>query len=40
MEVLNGFVENIVFKSEDTGYVVCRVRSDKNLVSAVGTVPF
>ena len=40
MEVLNGFVENIVFKSEDTGYVVCRIRSDKDLVSAVGTVPF
>lgn len=40
MEVLNGFVENIVFKSEETGYVVCRIRADKNLVSAVGTVPF
>lgn len=40
MEVLNGFVENIVFKSEDTGYVVCRIRTDKDLVSAVGTVPF
>ncbi|EKQ50923.1 MULTISPECIES: ATP-dependent RecD-like DNA helicase [unclassified Clostridium] len=40
MEVLNGFVENIVFKSEDTGYVVCRIRNDKNLISAVGTVPF
>ena len=40
MEVLNGFVENIVFKSEDTGYVVCRIRSDKDLISAVGTVPF
>lgn len=40
MEVLNGFIENIVFKSEDTGYVVCRIRTEKNLVSAVGTVPF
>lgn len=40
MEVLNGFIENVVFKSEDTGYVVCKVRSDRNLVSAVGTVPF
>jgi exodeoxyribonuclease V alpha subunit len=40
MEVLNGFVENIVFKSEDTGYVVCKIRSEKNLISAVGTVPF
>jgi exodeoxyribonuclease V alpha subunit len=40
MEVLNGFVENIVFKSEDTGYVVCKIRSENNLISAVGTVPF
>lgn len=40
MEVLNGFVENIVFKSEDTGYVVCKIRNEKNLISAVGTVPF
>ncbi|AWK50684.1 ATP-dependent RecD-like DNA helicase [Clostridium beijerinckii] len=40
MEVLNGFVENIVFKSEDTGYVVCKIRNGKELVSAVGTVPF
>ena len=40
MEVLNGFVENIIFKSEDTGYVVCKIRSENNLVSAVGTIPF
>jgi len=40
MEVLNGFVENIVFKSEDTGYVVCKIRGENNLISAVGTVPF
>lgn len=40
MEVLNGFIENIVFKSEDTGYVVCKIRNEKNIISAVGTVPF
>jgi len=40
MEVLNGFVENIVFKSEDTGYVVCKIRNEKELISAVGTIPF
>jgi exodeoxyribonuclease V alpha subunit len=39
MEVLNGFVESIVFKSEDTGYVVCKVRGEKVLISAVGTAP-
>lgn len=40
MEIINGFVESIVFRSEDTGYVVCKIRCDKRLVSAVGTVPF
>ena len=40
MEVLNGFVESIVFRSSDTGYVVCKIRNEKNIVSAVGTVPF
>lgn len=39
MEVLNGFVESIVFRSEDTGYVVCKIRTEKNLINAVGTVP-
>ena len=40
MEILNGFIENIVFKSSETGYVVCKVRSEKSLITAVGTVPF
>ena len=40
MEILNGFVESIVFRSEDTGYVVCKIRCDNKVVSAVGTVPF
>ncbi|NFG24666.1 ATP-dependent RecD-like DNA helicase [Clostridium botulinum] len=40
MEVIDGFVENIVFKSEETGYVVCKIRTAKNLISAVGTIPF
>ena len=40
MEVLNGFVENIVFKSEDTGYVVCKIRSENKFISDIGTVHF
>ncbi len=40
MEILSGFVENVVFRSEETGYIVCKIRCDKNLISAVGTVPF
>ncbi|AOR22618.1 ATP-dependent RecD-like DNA helicase [Clostridium taeniosporum] len=40
MEVIDGFVENIVFKSEETGYVVCKIRIDKGLINAVGIIPF
>ncbi|MGL5150199.1 MAG: SF1B family DNA helicase RecD2 [Clostridium sp.] len=40
METLNGFVEDIVFKSEDTGYVVAKVNIDKQIICAVGIVPF
>ncbi|ATD55912.1 SF1B family DNA helicase RecD2 [Clostridium chauvoei] len=39
MEILNGVIETIVFKSEDTGYVVSKVRVDKELINAVGVVP-
>ncbi|SFC32558.1 ATP-dependent RecD-like DNA helicase [Clostridium uliginosum] len=40
MEVIDGFVESVVFKSEETGYVVCKIRTSKNLISAVGTILF
>lgn len=40
MEFLNGIVESIVFKSDDTGYVVSKIRVDKDCINAVGIVPF
>lgn len=41
MEFLNGIVEVIIFKSDDTGYVVSKVRiNDKECISAVGIAPF
>lgn len=40
MECLNGIVESIVFKSDDTGYVVSKIRIDKDCINAVGIVPF
>lgn len=40
MEVVDGFVESIVFKSEETGYVVCKIRTSKGVISAVGIIPF
>lgn len=40
MDVVKGFVEGIVFKSEDTGYVVAKINSNGRTITAVGTVPF
>ncbi|ASW44043.1 ATP-dependent RecD-like DNA helicase [Clostridium isatidis] len=40
MEILNGIVDSIVFKSDDTGYVVSKIRTEKDSISAVGIAPF
>lgn len=40
MDVVKGFVEGIVYKSEETGYVVAKINSDNKTITAVGTVPF
>mgnify|MGYP003291653922 CR=1 FL=1 len=39
-DCINGIVEAIVFKSDDTGYVVTKIRMEKEVISAVGVVPF
>ena len=39
-DCINGIVESIVFKSEDTGYVVSKIRLEKEVINAVGIVPF
>ena len=39
-DYINGIVESIVFKSEDTGYVVSKIRLEKEIINAVGVVPF
>lgn len=39
-EYLNGIVEAIVFKSEDTGYVVSKINLEREIINAVGIVPF
>ena len=39
-DCINGIVESIVFKSDDTGYVVTKIRIEKEIISAVGVVPF
>lgn len=39
MEVLEGLVEAIIFKSEDTGYIVSKVTANKELITVVGIMP-
>lgn len=39
MEAISGFVENIIYKSEETGYTVCKLRMENKTVSAVGILP-
>ena len=40
MENIIGFVEAIVFRSDDTGYTVSKINFNKQTITAVGTVPF
>ncbi|MBU3088556.1 ATP-dependent RecD-like DNA helicase [Clostridium gasigenes] len=40
MEVLSGLVESILFKSDDTGYVVAKVEINKEIIAIVGILPF
>ncbi|MBZ4664591.1 MAG: ATP-dependent RecD-like helicase [Caloramator sp.] len=37
---IEGVVENIVFKNEENGYTVAKIRYNKDLISVVGHIPF
>ena len=39
MEILDGLVEAVIFKSEDTGYVVAKITTNKEVNTIVGTMP-
>lgn len=39
MEILEGLVEAIIFKSEDSGYIVAKITANKELVTIVGIMP-
>ncbi|MDU2490178.1 MAG: ATP-dependent RecD-like DNA helicase [Clostridium celatum] len=39
MEVLGGLVEAIIFKSEDSGYVVAKITANKEVATIVGIMP-
>ena len=40
MEVLEGFVEVILYKNEDTGYVVSKINENNKPITAVGIIPY
>lgn len=39
MEILDGLVEAVIFKSEDTGYVVAKITANKEVNTIVGIMP-
>lgn len=39
MEVLEGLVEAIIFKSDDSGYIVAKITANKEVVTIVGVMP-
>ena len=39
MEILKGLVEAIIFKSDDSGYIVAKITANKELVTIVGIMP-
>lgn len=39
MEILDGLVEAVIFKSDDTGYVVAKITANKEVNTIVGTMP-
>ncbi len=40
MEEIQGTVEEIVFQNEENGYVVAKIKSNKNIITIVGTIPY
>ena len=40
MELIKGTIESIVFKSEDSGYVVFKLQREKDIITAVGILPY
>ncbi len=39
MITIEGIVETIVFRNDDNGYTICKLRCDKEVVTIVGTIP-
>lgn len=39
MEILEGLVEAIIFKSDDSGYIVAKITANKEVITIVGIMP-
>jgi len=37
---IEGTIEEIIFSNEDNGYTVCEIKNDKEVITAVGYMPF
>lgn len=40
MDEINGIVDSIIFKNDDNGYVVAKVKESKNCITIVGCIPY
>lgn len=40
MEEIQGTVEDIIFQSEDTGYIVAKIKASKDIMTIVGCIPY
>ncbi|GFZ31238.1 ATP-dependent RecD-like DNA helicase [Clostridium zeae] len=40
MEVIRGIVDTIVYKNDENGYVVAKIKTDKTIITIVGVIPY
>ncbi|WP_346886579.1 ATP-dependent RecD-like DNA helicase [Clostridium sp. UBA4395] len=40
MITIEGVVETVVFRNDDNGYTICKLRCDKEVITIVGIIPF
>ena len=40
MDVVEGFIESIIYKNNENGYTVIKVNSNNKAITAVGIIPF
>lgn len=40
MVTIEGVVDSVVFRNEENGYTICRIKSEKEIVTVVGSIPY